>query len=217
MSGKLIVRVLDSSLRPAPLKLVAIALARYADDDGGSIFPSVARLASVLGVTRRAVQTQLTRLERAGVLTALTPRSGGRGRTTSYRLNADALLPHPAYKPRRGLHGLDPENLEAGFVVTQPERVKTATETMKSTAERVKSTTENLEAGFTRSVSDLPVDQSVDQSEKICAPDGAPVSHPKTESQSPERKFSNILDILRTTDPALARRWDEGTARTTHT
>ena len=185
-------RVLDSSLRPASLKLVAIALARYADDNGNRIFPSVGRLASVLGITPRAVQTQLTRLVEAGVLTVLTSRSGGRGRTTRYRLNAGALLPHPAYEPRRGLHGLDPENLEADFVVTQPERVKTATETMKSTAERVKPTTENPEAGFTRSVSDLSEDLSVDLSERICAPDGVSVSHLKTEKPE-KQEFSGSV------------------------
>lgn len=64
---------------------------------------------------------------------------------------------------------------------------------------------QNPEPSFTRSLRDLPVDQSG----KIFAPDGASVSPTK----NPERTFSSVLDHMRTTNPRLAREWDQDRRR----
>lgn len=80
-------RVYESALDSA-LKPTAALLALFGTDDGDKIFPSIARLAFLLGVTRRTVDRHLAQLRDLGVLTAL-----GRGRTIIYRLRPEAL-PH---------------------------------------------------------------------------------------------------------------------------
>jgi hypothetical protein len=69
---------------------VALALAAFADNTGGSIYPSVATLMRRTKASRRGVQKSIAELCRIGVLIAETPRTGG-ARTTAYRYDLDAL------------------------------------------------------------------------------------------------------------------------------
>ena len=203
-------RVLESAL-PATLKPTAAALALFADETGHRIFPSVALLAWLLGLSTRVVQRQLSRLRGLGVLDAQTALTGGRGHAVRYRMDVEALPSREPYKRRRYVHGFETQNHDASVTVTDAETTTSAAERVTSAAERVTLMSQNPDASVTRSVSDPPIRSSKDQSGIICAPDGAPVSPTKTEN--PERKFSSVLDIMRTTHPQLARRWDEDRRR----
>jgi DNA-binding transcriptional MocR family regulator len=61
-------------------------LALFGDNDGESIFPSVGRLAWMLGCSERTVQRNLTQLIDLGVIEVMNGRAGGRGRRTQYRI-----------------------------------------------------------------------------------------------------------------------------------
>jgi len=67
VSGRLVSAVLNSAL-PAWLKPYATAFASFAADDGSRVYPSVARVARMMGRTERATQTALQELRRLGVL-----------------------------------------------------------------------------------------------------------------------------------------------------
>lgn len=94
MSGLLAGKVWLSALDP-DLKPLAATLADIANDDGTSIYPSVAYIAWRLGRCERAVQVQLQKLRTMGVLVTVR-QGGGRKRkkeaepawgcTTEYRL-----------------------------------------------------------------------------------------------------------------------------------
>jgi hypothetical protein len=101
-------RVLESALAPH-LKFTAAALALFARDDGTEIFPSVGRVAFLIGKTERAVRGDLAALCEAGVLVPETPRTGGRSRMTRYRLAESALPQRDAWSHKRGsgLPGLE--------------------------------------------------------------------------------------------------------------
>jgi hypothetical protein len=68
MSGRLVSIVFDSAL-PAWLKPYAAACASFAADDGSKVYPSVARIARMVGRGRRATQRALHALRDRGVLT----------------------------------------------------------------------------------------------------------------------------------------------------
>jgi helix-turn-helix protein len=53
---------------PQPLKLLALAMADFADDDGDGIFPSIEYIAWKVGAVDRTVQRQLRVLEGSGIL-----------------------------------------------------------------------------------------------------------------------------------------------------
>jgi hypothetical protein len=89
MSLKCIAAVWRSSL-PPPLKLTTLALANFADDDGGSIWPSLGTIAKMTGRSMRQERMNLTALCATRVLVPETPRTGGRS-TTRYRLDLDLL------------------------------------------------------------------------------------------------------------------------------
>ena len=98
MSVYLIGRVVQSGLDP-DLKLVAVLLADIASDDGTNIWPSVAYVAWLAGVSERTVQRRLRALEESGVLVAVERPIGGR-RTVSYRLIEEAMPVRPAWRDR---------------------------------------------------------------------------------------------------------------------
>lgn len=66
--------------------LLALALADFADDDGASIYPSVARLARKTRRSRRAVQLGLRRLEARGWLERVAEAGTARA-SAVYRIN----------------------------------------------------------------------------------------------------------------------------------
>jgi hypothetical protein len=89
MSGRLVSIVFDSAL-PAWLKPYAAACASFAAEDGTRVYPTIARVARMVGRGERATQTAMLELRRRGVLTVL--RKGGRHQgATRYRLSVAAL------------------------------------------------------------------------------------------------------------------------------
>lgn len=91
MSGLLAGKVWQSDLS-AHLKPLAAALADIANDDGTSIYPSVAYVAWLLGKGRRSVQLGLSELRDLGIIEAIGSDKGGRGQATEYQL-IEARLP----------------------------------------------------------------------------------------------------------------------------
>jgi len=88
MSARLVSAVFSSSL-PAWLKPYATACANFAADDGSSVYPSIARLALMVGRCERATQTAIGELRRRKILTLEAP--PGRHRATRYVFHAEAL------------------------------------------------------------------------------------------------------------------------------
>jgi hypothetical protein len=88
MSGRLVSAVFDSAL-PAWLKPYAAACATFAEDDGTRVYPSIARVARMVGRCERATQTALQDLRRRGVLIIAV--EAGRHRARRYVFNARAL------------------------------------------------------------------------------------------------------------------------------
>jgi hypothetical protein len=90
MSGLLAGKVWQSNLHP-DLKPLAAALADIGNDDGTSIYPSVAYMAWLLGRSTRSVQDNLKKLRYLKVLKVVTDLNGGRYRSTEYQLVESAL------------------------------------------------------------------------------------------------------------------------------
>lgn len=119
MSVRMMALVWELDL-PKPEKFLALALADFADDDGGNIYPSVARLAWKTSDSTRNVRRLLRRLEESGLLVIVQRGGGrfgftGRGITTLYRLDptkADILSPFTSPRPLSVVHPLSDE--EAG-------------------------------------------------------------------------------------------------------
>jgi len=88
MSGRLVSAVFNSAL-PAWLKPYAAACASFAADDGSRVYPSVDRVAKMVGRCERATRTAMQELRRRGVLTVDIPH--GRYRATRYVFQATAL------------------------------------------------------------------------------------------------------------------------------
>lgn len=91
-------------LTPASLKLVALALADHAADDGGSVYPAVDRVAEWACMTPRQARRLITELIDAGVVHVVGARRGGvrvadgaaraggaPGTTTELRFSLDRL------------------------------------------------------------------------------------------------------------------------------
>lgn len=86
MSIKIMSQVWDYQFEPSAM-VIALALADWADDDGGSIFPSVARIAWKTKLKDRAVQYHLAEFRRIGLLVPVKNATGGRGKTVEYRMD----------------------------------------------------------------------------------------------------------------------------------
>jgi len=88
MSGRLVSIVFNSAL-PAWLKPYAAACATFAADDGTRVFPTVARIARMVGKSERSTQRALHALRDRGVLALeLGP---GHHRAARYRFRVVAL------------------------------------------------------------------------------------------------------------------------------
>lgn len=70
MSVRMMGKVWELDL-PQPLKLLALALADVADDDGGNLYPSKAYIARKVGAHPRTVQRQMADLEARGIVEVL--------------------------------------------------------------------------------------------------------------------------------------------------
>lgn len=80
-------RVWQSNLKPA-LKPYAAAWASHAKGNGARVWPSVVRIAWMVGVKVRAAASATSKLRALGVLVVIAERPG---RPTIYHFNADAL------------------------------------------------------------------------------------------------------------------------------
>lgn len=83
------------------IRILALALADHAHDDGSRVFPSVSLLASKTLQSERTVQYQLRQLVDIGWLQVVRESAGGRGRTSEYRIspewiNGAKIAPFPA-------------------------------------------------------------------------------------------------------------------------
>ena len=87
MSVRMISEVLDRYPGSGAEKLLAVALADHAYDDGTHIFPSVARLAVKSSQSARSVQYHLRRMQQMGWLILTNEGDGGRGRCSEYRID----------------------------------------------------------------------------------------------------------------------------------
>jgi hypothetical protein len=85
--------VFDLDISPAE-KLVLLAMAHHAHDDGAGCYPAVDTLARKTSLTDRGVQKIMRRLERAGLIELLGSRKGGRASSAEYRV-----------VPRKGEYG----------------------------------------------------------------------------------------------------------------
>lgn len=126
---------------PATKKLALLALADWANDEGGSLYPSIAAIAARCSVSERTVQRILRDLAEDGWLRVVGNENGGRRKTRRYQLNAVRISSGGIVKGAK----LSP--------FQDAERVTSA-------AERVTSTTVNGDMGVTRSIIDPPGEAS---------------------------------------------------------
>lgn len=136
MSGLLAGKVWQSNLS-SHLKPLAAAMADIANDDGTSIYPSVAYLAWLLGKGERSVQYGLDELKGLGVIEAVAYESGGRGKATEYRLLEDRLPQRVPWKEFRKGATSAPFGTRKGATV--------GLQTVQSTTERVQLETQRVQ------------------------------------------------------------------------
>ena len=74
---------------PAWLKPYATAFASFAKDDGSRVYPSIRRIARMVGRSERAAATAAAELRRRHILELAAP--AGRERAARYVFNASAL------------------------------------------------------------------------------------------------------------------------------
>lgn len=76
-------------IRPGSRKLVALAYADAAHDDGSNVFPGEDRVAAMTGLSDRQVREHLTGLTRSGLMVVV--RHASPGRHAIYRFDLDAI------------------------------------------------------------------------------------------------------------------------------
>lgn len=98
MSAKCQAWVYEHSEATGNDRLVLLAIADEADDDGANGHPSVDRIAHKARATKRTTLRSIERLEEAGALVVTRPEKRGRGRFNTYAVvmrNGDNLTPFP--------------------------------------------------------------------------------------------------------------------------
>jgi hypothetical protein len=84
--------VWDAPIKPASLKLVALALADWSNDQGGSLHPSMSAIARKTGISRCQAQRLVQEMKAAGVLSVLANHFGGDpGTTPQYHLDLNRI------------------------------------------------------------------------------------------------------------------------------
>ena len=133
MSIKIMTEVWESSSTKGDSRLVLLALADFANDEG-YCFPSLERIALKSALSKRNVQMILRDLKSRGELVIL--QGAGRG-----NVNAYWVLP-PASKLRLTQEGKNTQNFHP--FARLEEKVKSTAEKVKSEAQKVKSTTKKV-------------------------------------------------------------------------
>ena len=91
MSIAIMTRLFKAKLGSASRKMLAIRLGDFADDEGRGIWPSVARLATETELSERTVQRLLQDFVTEGLLIVVKEGGSGRGNSTRYDFDLDAL------------------------------------------------------------------------------------------------------------------------------
>jgi biotin operon repressor len=124
---------------PSTEKLVLLAMADHARDDGTGCYPSIDRLAKKSSLSRRGVQKIMRRLEQEGWIV---PSKVSKGRlTTEYRItlaNREPRSLFPAGQPRTPGHStanLSASNREPGSPEPSRTIIKPKTKTPRSRAD----------------------------------------------------------------------------------
>ena len=92
MSIKLIAKVWDSGKYTQGTLLVLLALADWADDEGGRVYPSLAKVGAKSRLTIRQVRRIMRKLEADGVITKVHD-GGPEHKPSQYEINPDILSP----------------------------------------------------------------------------------------------------------------------------
>jgi Helix-turn-helix domain len=170
MSGRLMGAVFDLDI-PASWKLVLLAMADHAHDDGTSCYPSIETLARKTSQSRRGVQKIMRRLEEAGLIEPSKVSRGGRRRSTEYTLtlaNSEPRSRFPSTQPRTTV----PETANHSAPNSEPQRSQPRTgfaRTYKNHQEpsvnlarlSPRSSTPPVENGEQKTVSQLAREKSV--------------------------------------------------------
>lgn len=126
MSGKIVGLIFDHypDCDPGEL-LTALVLADAADHDGGSVRPSVGRVAVLSRQAERTIQYHLREMEKRGVL-VLVRKGGGRGRPAEYRIDTDFLYRQPgrALQRKGAIDAPISETVQKGCKKGAPEEEK---------------------------------------------------------------------------------------------
>lgn len=122
---------------PATKKLALLALADWANDGGGSLYPSIAAIAARCSVSERTVQRILRDLAEDGWLGVVGNENGGRRKTRRYQLDAVRII-------------------SGGIVKGANLAPFQDVERVTSAEERVTSTTVKGDMGVTRSIIEPP-------------------------------------------------------------
>lgn len=100
-------------------KLVLLAMANAASDEGESVYYSVATIASMCNIVERQVQRVLRDLEADNLIEAYAFKKGGSNRATHYRIKVSVLMSMPIRIKRRGGDiGVIPHPVGGGADVT---------------------------------------------------------------------------------------------------
>lgn len=103
MSLRCMLAVLDHSQAKHDARLVLIAIADYARDDGTNAYPSVATLAKKANISIRSARNALRQLEDSGEIETTPSDGGGKERTNIYRVILPGLNPESEPTPRQNL------------------------------------------------------------------------------------------------------------------
>lgn len=76
---------------PRDQKIVLLAMADHAQDDGSRVFPGVERLAQKCGYSERSVRRKIADLKDEGLLEPVAYEEGGRGHATEFNIHAENL------------------------------------------------------------------------------------------------------------------------------
>jgi Helix-turn-helix domain len=101
LSVRLMAEIFGLDVPPSE-KLVLLALADHARDDGTGAYPSIDRLARKSSLSRRGVQKIMRRLEGAGFVVPTGNLQGGRGLATEYRITVEKGAPGSLFSTAKG-------------------------------------------------------------------------------------------------------------------
>lgn len=206
MSSRLAMRVLESAL-DGSLKFTATVLALHADDEGYKIFPSIARLAWLMGISVRKVKYQLKHLRNCGVLIPLSSLKGGRRQVSHYQLQLPLEFDRPSWQAevRRSLL----QRCKKGAPACTLSAVNGAAEnreTVQNPVERVHAETETVHVEVkkgadvcTRSLREHPIEHS--EGDALAAPAAPPPAEPTSARLS-------FLELVRQNHPELAKSFE---------